>query len=56
VMVVNPPATVKALSDGRLADIAPTMLALMGLPQPGEMTGHSLLRAEASVQAERARA
>jgi 2,3-bisphosphoglycerate-independent phosphoglycerate mutase len=56
VMVVNPPLSVKALSDGRLADIAPTMLALMGLSQPGEMTGHSLLRAEASVQAERARA
>jgi 2,3-bisphosphoglycerate-independent phosphoglycerate mutase len=32
------------LADGRLADIAPTMLALMGLPQPKEMTGKSLLR------------
>ncbi len=32
------------LVDGRLADLAPTMLALMGLPQPKEMTGHSLLR------------
>jgi hypothetical protein len=32
------------------------MLALMGLPQPTEMTGHSLLRAEAASQAERARA
>ena len=30
-------------SDGRLADIAPTALALMGLKQPGEMTGVSLL-------------
>lgn len=56
VMLVNGPAGVKALEDGRLADIAPTMLALMGLQQPAEMTGHSLLRAEASVQAERARA
>ncbi|MGE0717154.1 MAG: 2,3-bisphosphoglycerate-independent phosphoglycerate mutase [Alphaproteobacteria bacterium] len=28
---------------GRLADIAPTVLALMGLPQPRAMTGHSLL-------------
>jgi len=28
---------------GRLCDIAPTMLKLMGLPQPVEMTGHSLL-------------
>jgi 2,3-bisphosphoglycerate-independent phosphoglycerate mutase len=32
------------LSDGRLADVAPTLLALMGLPQPQEMTGRSLLR------------
>ena len=28
---------------GRLADIAPTMLKIMGLPQPAEMTGKSLL-------------
>ncbi|MBL8764433.1 MAG: 2,3-bisphosphoglycerate-independent phosphoglycerate mutase [Phycisphaerae bacterium] len=28
---------------GRLADIAPTALAMMGLPQPPEMTGVSLL-------------
>lgn len=34
----------KTLADGRLADIAPTLLALMGLPQPPEMTGASLLR------------
>ena len=27
---------------GRLADIAPTMLKIMGLPQPAEMTGESL--------------
>ncbi|MBN8892517.1 MAG: phosphoglycerate mutase (2,3-diphosphoglycerate-independent) [Rhodospirillales bacterium 70-18] len=33
----------RALHDGRLADIAPTLLALMGLPQPAEMTGTSLL-------------
>jgi 2,3-bisphosphoglycerate-independent phosphoglycerate mutase len=29
---------------GRLADLAPTLLALMGLPQPAEMTGQSLLK------------
>jgi 2,3-bisphosphoglycerate-independent phosphoglycerate mutase len=28
---------------GSLADIAPTMLALMGLKQPAEMTGRSLI-------------
>jgi 2,3-bisphosphoglycerate-independent phosphoglycerate mutase len=31
-----------ALHNGRLADIAPTLLHLMGLPQPAEMTGHTL--------------
>ncbi len=31
------------LADGRLADIAPTLLALMGLQQPAAMTGGSLL-------------
>jgi 2,3-bisphosphoglycerate-independent phosphoglycerate mutase len=29
--------------DGRLADVAPTMLKLMGLPKPSEMTGESLV-------------
>ena len=32
------------LADGRLADLAPTLLALMGVPQPAEMTGQPLLR------------
>ena len=31
------------LSAGRLADLAPTVLHLMGLPQPAEMTGKCLL-------------
>ena len=34
------------LTDGRLADVAPTLLALMGLSQPAAMTGHSLLARE----------
>jgi 2,3-bisphosphoglycerate-independent phosphoglycerate mutase len=33
-----------SLAEGRLADIAPTLLDLMGLPQPPEMTGVSLLQ------------
>ncbi len=39
------PATssVKLRTDGRLADVAPTLLALLGLEQPREMTGVSLL-------------
>jgi 2,3-bisphosphoglycerate-independent phosphoglycerate mutase len=32
-----------SLRDGRLADVAPTVLDLMGLAQPALMTGHSLL-------------
>ncbi len=31
------------LKSGRLADIAPTILAVMGLEQPAEMTGESLI-------------
>lgn len=31
------------LSDGILADVAPTLLSLMGLKQPAEMSGHSLV-------------
>lgn len=33
-----------ALNDGKLADIAPTILQLMGIPQPPEMTGISLIK------------
>ncbi|EDQ06149.1 2,3-bisphosphoglycerate-independent phosphoglycerate mutase [Sulfitobacter indolifex] len=42
VVVVGAPEGA-ALRDGRLADLAPTILHLMGLPQPNEMTGKSLL-------------
>jgi len=40
-LFVGRPAVVAP--DGALQDIAPTMLALMGLPQPPEMTGHPLI-------------
>ena len=40
------------LHEGRLADVAPTLLALMGLPQPAAMTGHSLLRPASRAAAE----
>ena len=36
-------ANVKKLKSGKLADIAPTILELMGLPKPREMTGQSLI-------------
>jgi 2,3-bisphosphoglycerate-independent phosphoglycerate mutase len=29
---------------GALSDIAPTLLAMIGLPEPPEMSGHSLVR------------
>jgi len=31
------------VDNGRLADVAPTILKIMGLPQPGEMTGNALI-------------
>lgn len=42
-ILVNGPSSV-SIRDGRLADVAPTILELIGLPQPAEMTGRSLLR------------
>ena len=33
----------RKLKEGRLADLTPTMLDLMGLDKPHEMTGESLL-------------
>jgi 2,3-bisphosphoglycerate-independent phosphoglycerate mutase len=42
-LLFNSPAGVRSLEDGKLADVAPTMLALMQVRQPAEMTGHSLL-------------
>ncbi len=31
------------VENGRLADVAPTILSIMGIPQPKEMTSHSLI-------------
>jgi len=45
VVLVGGPAGARLRDGGRLADLAPTVLALMGLPQPPEMTGKSLLLA-----------
>jgi 2,3-bisphosphoglycerate-independent phosphoglycerate mutase len=36
----------RALVEGRLADISPTLLELMQLPKPAEMTGTSLQRSK----------
>ena len=45
---LNTSDAAKLRQDGRLADIAPTLLALAGIAQPKEMTGRSLLVAQAS--------
>ena len=50
-MLVNGPADAVALNDGKLADIAPTMLDLMGLPKPVEMTGQTLIRRDSARRA-----
>ena len=42
-LVLVGPDAVGQLHDGRLADLAPTVLDLMGLKQPTEMTGRTLL-------------
>jgi 2,3-bisphosphoglycerate-independent phosphoglycerate mutase len=40
---VGPNADNAELQSGILADVAPTLLFLMGIPQPPEMTGHTLV-------------
>ena len=50
-IIVNAKAAAKPffkLANGKLADVAPTLLDLMGLQKPAEMTGHSL--AESAMQ------
>ena len=42
-VLVNGPQGV-GVADGRLADLAPSLLVMLGLSQPPEMTGKSLLR------------
>ena len=41
ILVGGPPNA--HLRSGRLADLAPSLLQLMGLPKPAEMTGESLI-------------
>jgi 2,3-bisphosphoglycerate-independent phosphoglycerate mutase len=47
ILIDGPPGV--TLKDGRLADVAPTLLALMGFDQPAEMTGVSLLERETAL-------
>ncbi|MCH8188628.1 MAG: alkaline phosphatase family protein, partial [Proteobacteria bacterium] len=49
-LVVHAPGAIR-LSDGRLADVAPSVLHFLGLPQPEEMTGRCLIEANAGSRA-----
>jgi 2,3-bisphosphoglycerate-independent phosphoglycerate mutase len=55
-LMVNAPAAVRQVENGRLADVAPTLLALMGLKQPEAMTGHSLIADSSALGARRSAA
>jgi 2,3-bisphosphoglycerate-independent phosphoglycerate mutase len=50
-VVVNPPAKIGHLENGRLSDIAPTLLDILHLTKPAAMTGHSLISSSAGRQA-----
>jgi len=50
-VLVNPPGNIARLENGRLADLAPTVLDLLNIPKPREMTGHSLLHRASETQA-----
>lgn len=54
VLVTDDPAWqgVRLRHGGALADVAPTVLALLGVPQPPEMTGRSLLVTASAVGAQ----
>ena len=46
IVVVNAKRGALRIRDGRLADVAPTLLDLVGIPKPAQMTGQSLLEPE----------
>lgn len=42
-VLINGPKDITGLENGKLADISPTLLDLLDIQKPAEMTGHSLL-------------
>lgn len=42
-VLVNAPKDIIGLKEGKLADVAPTLLELLNIDKPSEMNGHSLL-------------
>jgi 2,3-bisphosphoglycerate-independent phosphoglycerate mutase len=53
-IVVNPPMQIARLDRGRLADVAPTLLDILGIEKPAAMTGQSLIHPAHSDQGRRA--
>lgn len=49
-VLVNPPSYVSHFEDGALADVAPTLLRMLGLDQPRAMTGRSLIDGSANAE------
>ena len=43
-LVINSGKNIELRDDGALCDVAPTILKIMGIPQPAEMTGKSLIK------------
>jgi len=50
IIIIKPDDKDYAVQDGKLADVAPTLLHLMELPVPEEMTGHVLVSATKPVK------
>jgi 2,3-bisphosphoglycerate-independent phosphoglycerate mutase len=51
-IIVHPPGESARVDNGRLADVAPTLLDILGLPKPAAMTGHSLIASDQKRAAE----
>lgn len=43
-VLINAPSDIELKDGGALCDVAPTVLQLLGITQPKEMTGHSLIK------------
>ncbi len=50
-VLAGAPSWIARLENGRLADVAPTILELLGIAQPAEMTGRSLIVRAANADA-----
>ena len=53
IIMLNGPSSVTTLTDGRLSDVAPTILELLNLAKPEEMTGTSLIPSDGAMEGPR---